>query len=119
MSKFDSLSNSDIFTLTETTNYLARWISETLDEFKVSFKKPNIKKQILIARDSTAFFHSFLAPFDLHPVKDYISTDLYGALIKWQNELICSFADFMDYYAMLVVLQREIRALKSELEEFT
>lgn len=119
MSKFDSLSNSDIFTLTETTNYLDRWVSETLDELKASFSKPNIKKQLLIARDSTTFFHSFLAPFDLHPVKDYISTDLYVALVKWQNELICSFADFMDYYAMLIVLQRELRVLKSELEEFT
>lgn len=119
MSKFDSLSNSNLFTLTETANYLDKWASETLDEFKVSFKNPNIKKQILIARDSTAFFHSFLEPFDLHPIKGYISGDIYNALIKWQNELICSFADFMDYYAMLIILQREIRTLKSELEEFT
>lgn len=119
MGKFDSLSFHELYLLSDTVNYLDKWSSETLDEFKVSFKKPNIKKQIIIARDSTAFFHSFLEPFDLHPIKGYISGDIYNALTKWQNGLICSFADFMDYYAMLIILQREIRTLKSELEEFT
>lgn len=118
MGKFDSLSNYELYLLSDTVNYLDKWATETLDEFKVSFKKPNIKNQIIIARDSTTFFHSFLAPFDLHPIKCYISGDIYNALIKWQNELVCSFADFMDYYSMLLVLSRELKVLRSELEDY-
>ncbi len=119
MSKFDSLSNNELFWLTSTIEYLDKWSSETIYNLKCSFNNPSLKNIVRNAHSSTKLFHSFISPFELYPLKNYISPDIYAALKKWRTEYVTSFADFMDYYAMLIVLQREIRVLKSELEEFT
>lgn len=118
MNKFNSLPYETLNELSRTVTYLERWAAESLDEIKISFKKPNIKDIIRAGRESTAFFHSFQTPLDLHLLRNYISTDLYNTLLHWRSEYITSFADFMDYYTCLVLLSRELKPLRIELEDF-
>lgn len=120
MGKFDSLSNTEIVDIFHTVMALYRWVNETLDEFDATFKTPRVRVKDLIrtGRESVAFFRSFKPPLDLHGIKRYIGTPLYSSLVQWQTVSPTNLSEFMEYYSMLILLSKEIKLLRSELEDY-